>query len=142
MYEYKVKVVHVVDGDTIDVDIDLGFKTVLTKRRIRLYGIDTPESRTRNKEEKRRGLISKKYILLKCPIGEYIILKSHGVGKYGRILGELFEYNNIDSSHRSINQEMCDEGYAVPYFGQSKEEIMKLHQANKQILIKKGLLDA
>jgi len=142
MYEYKVKVVHIVDGDTIDVDIDLGFKTILTKRRIRLYGIDTPESRTRNKEEKQRGLISKKYILLKCPIGEYIILKSHGVGKYGRILGELFEYNNIDSSHRSINQEMCDEGYAVPYFGQSKEEIMKLHQANKQILIKKGLLDA
>ena len=140
MYEYKVKVVHIVDGDTIDVDIDLGFKTVLTKRRIRLYGIDTPESRTRNKEEKQRGLISKKYILLKCPIGEYIILKSHGVGKYGRILGELFEYNNIDSSHRSINQELCDEGYAVPYFGQSKEEIMKLHQANKQVLIKKGLL--
>jgi micrococcal nuclease len=140
MYEYKVKVVHVVDGDTIDVDIDLGFKTVLTKRRIRLYGIDTPESRTRNKEEKQRGLISKKYILLKCPIGGYIILKSHGVGKYGRILGELFEYNNMDSPLRSINQEMCDEGYAVPYFGQSKEEIMKLHQANKQILIKKGLL--
>ena len=140
MYEYKVKVVHVVDGDTIDVDIDLGFKTILTKRRIRLYGIDTPESRTRNKEEKQRGLISKNYLLLKCPIGGYIILKSHGVGKYGRILGELFEYNNIDSSHRSINQEMCDEGYAVPYFGQSKEEIMKLHQANKQILIKKGLL--
>ena len=140
MYEYKVKVVHIVDGDTIDVDIDLGFKTILTKRRIRLYGIDTPESRTRNKEEKQRGLISKKYLLLKCPIGKYITLKSHGVGKYGRILGELFEYNNIDSSHRSINQEMCDEGYAVPYFGQSKEEIMKLHQANKQILIKKGLL--
>ena len=69
MYEYKVKVVHIVDGDTIDVDIDLGFKTVLTKRRIRLYGIDTPESRTRNKEEKQRGLISKKYLLLKCPIG-------------------------------------------------------------------------
>jgi len=140
MYEYKVKVVHIVDGDTIDVDIDLGFKTILTKRRIRLYGIDTPESRTRNKEEKRRGLISKNYLLLKCPIGGYITLKSHGVGKFGRILGELFEYNNIDSPRRSINQELCDEGYAVPYFGQSKEEIMKLHQANKQILIKKGLL--
>ena len=56
MYEYKVKVVKVIDGDTIDVDIDLGFNTVLTKRRIRLYGIDTPESRTRDKEEKQRGL--------------------------------------------------------------------------------------
>jgi micrococcal nuclease len=136
MYEYKAKVVRVIDGDTIDVDIDLGFSTVLQKRRIRLYGIDTPESRTRDKEEKKRGIISKKYLLLKCPIGGYITLKSHGVGKFGRILGELFEYNTDES----INQEMCDEGYAVPYFGQSKEEIKKLHQANKQILIEKGLL--
>ena len=59
MYEYKVKVVRVIDGDTIDVDIDLGFNTTLTKKRIRLYGMDTPESRTRDKEEKQRGLLSK-----------------------------------------------------------------------------------
>jgi micrococcal nuclease len=139
MYEYKVKVVKVIDGDTIDVDIDLGFNTTLTKKRIRLYGIDTPESRTRDKEEKKRGLISKKYLLLKCPIGEYVILKSHGIGKFGRILGELFEYNKHEDTV-SINQEMCDEGYAAPYFGQSKEEIRDIHQANKQILIEKGLL--
>jgi len=139
MYEYKVKVVRVIDGDTIDVDIDLGFSTVLTKRRIRLYGIDTPESRTRDKEEKKRGIISKNYLLLKCPIGEYVTLKSHGVGKFGRILGELFEYNKHEDTV-SINQEMCDEGYAAPYFGQSKEEIKKIHQANKLILIEKGLL--
>ena len=139
MYEYKVKVVKVIDGDTIDVDIDLGFNTTLTKKRIRLYGIDTPESRTRDKEEKKRGLISKKYLLLKCPIGEYVILKSHGIGKFGRILGELFEYNKHEDTV-SINQEMCDEGYAAPYFGQSKEEIREIHQANKLILIEKGLL--
>jgi micrococcal nuclease len=139
MYEYKVKVVKVIDGDTIDVDIDLGFNTTLTKKRIRLYGIDTPESRTRDKEEKKRGLISKKYLLLKCPIGEYVTLKSHGVGKFGRILGELFEYNKHEDTV-SINQEMCDEGYAAPYFGQSKEEIKEIHQANKLILIRKGLL--
>ncbi len=139
MYEYKVKVVKVIDGDTIDVDIDLGFGTVLTKRRIRLYGIDTPESRTRDKEEKQRGLLSKNYLLLKCPIGGYVTLKSHGVGKFGRILGELFEYNKHEDTV-SINQEMCDEGYAAPYFGQSKEEIRDIHQANKQILIEKGLL--
>ena len=139
MYEYKVKVVKVIDGDTIDVDIDLGFNTVLTKRRIRLYGIDTPESRTRDKEEKQRGLLSKKYLLLKCPIGEYITLKSHGVGKFGRILGELFEYNKYEDSI-SINQEMCDEAYAAPYFGQSKEDIKQLHLENKQKLISRGLL--
>jgi len=139
MYEYKVKVVKVIDGDTIDVDIDLGFGTVLTKRRIRLYGIDTPESRTRDKEEKQRGLLSKNYLLLKCPIGGYVTLKSHGVGKFGRILGELFEYNKHEDT-MSINQEMCNEGYAAPYFGQSKEEIKEIHQANKQILIEKGLL--
>ena len=139
MYEYKVKVVRVIDGDTIDVDIDLGFNTTLTKKRIRLYGMDTPESRTRDKEEKQRGLLSKNYLLLKCPIGGYVILKSHGVGKYGRILGELFEYNKHEDTV-SINQEMCDEGYAAPYFGQSKEEIREIHQANKLILIEKGLL--
>jgi len=139
MYEYKVKVLKVIDGDTIDVDIDLGFNTTLTKKRIRLYGIDTPESRTRNKEEKQRGLLSKNYLLLKCPIGEYVTLKSHGVGKFGRILGELFEYNKQEATI-SINQEMCNEGYAAPYFGQSKEEIQEIHQANKQILIEKGLL--
>jgi len=139
MYEYKVKVVKVIDGDTIDVDIDLGFKTILTKRRVRLYGIDTPESRTRDKEEKQRGLLSKKHLLLKCPIGGYVTLKSHGVGKFGRILGELFEYNKHEDS-LSINQQMCDEAYAAPYFGQSKEDIKEIHQANRLILIRKGLL--
>tara|TARA_R110002167_G_C12578756_1_gene643252 strand:+ start:367 stop:786 length:420 start_codon:yes stop_codon:yes gene_type:complete len=139
MYEYKVKVVKVIDGDTIDVDIDLGFKTILTKRRVRLYGIDTPESRTRDKEEKQRGLLSKKHLLLKCPIGGYVTLKSHGVGKFGRILGELFEYNKHEDS-LSINQQMCDEAYAAPYFGQSKEDIKEIHQANRLILIQKGLL--
>ena len=139
MYEYNVKVLRVIDGDTIDVDIDLGFDTTLTKKRIRLYGIDTPESRTRDKEEKVRGLLSKEHLLLKCPIGGYVTLKSHGVGKFGRILGELFEYNKHEDS-LSINQQMCDEAYAAPYFGQSKEEIKEIHQANRLILIRKGLL--
>ena len=182
MYEYNVKVLRVIDGDTIDVDIDLGFSTVLKKKRIRLYGIDTPESRTRDKEEKVRGFLSKNYLLLKCPIGEYITLKSHGVGKFGRILGELFEYNKYEDKKRgiisknylltkcpigkyirlkshgvgkfgrilgelfeynetsSINDEMCNEAYAVPYHGQSKEEIKQLHLENRQKLISKGLL--
>lgn len=136
MYQYNVKVVRIIDGDTIDVDVDLGFKTVLVKQRVRLYGIDTPESRTRDKEEKKRGLISKEYLISKCPVGSNIMLQSHERGKFGRILGELFEYNKTES----INKEMCREGYAVPYHGQSKESLRELHQANKQILIEKGLL--
>jgi|TARA_R110000796_G_scaffold245427_1_gene369658 micrococcal nuclease len=136
MYQYNVKVVRVIDGDTIDVDVDLGFKTVLVKQRVRLYGIDTPESRTRDKEEKKRGLISKEYLISKCPVGSNIMLQSHERGKFGRILGEIFEYNKTES----INKEMCREGYAVPYYGQSKESLQELHQANKQILIEKGIL--
>jgi micrococcal nuclease len=136
MYEYNVTVIKIIDGDTIDVDIDLGFKTVLRKQRIRLFGMDTPESRTRDKEEKKRGLLSKEYLTSKCPIGSTIRLRSHGKGKFGRILGEIFEYNK----ETSINDEMCNEGYAVPYHGQSKEDLAELHQANKQILIAKGLL--
>ena len=136
MYEYKVTVIKIIDGDTIDVDIDLGFNTILKKQRIRLFGIDTPESRTRDKEEKKRGLLSKEYLTSKCPVGSTIRLRSHERGKFGRILGEIFEYNKSTS----INDEMVAEGYAAHYFGQSKEDIAELHQANNQILIAKGLL--
>ena len=69
MYEYFCEVTRIVDGDTLDVDIDLGFATKLTKQRIRMLGIDTPESRTRDLEEKARGLLSKKYLLDSCPVG-------------------------------------------------------------------------
>ena len=136
MYEYKATVIKIIDGDTIDVDIHLGFDIMLRKQRISLYGIDCPESRTRNLEEKQRGLLSKGYLLDKIPVGTDIKLKSKERGKFGRILGEIFEYNKTIS----INKAMCDEGYAVPYEGQGKEELKELHQANKQILIAKGLL--
>jgi micrococcal nuclease len=137
MYQYKAKVVKVIDGDTIDVDIDLGFSVILAKQRIRLYGIDTPESRTRNKEEKVRGLLSKEFVISKSPVGSYIRLVSHGKGKFGRILGELYE---LDNDLVSINQQMCDEAYAVPYFGQSKDDLKALHAVNRDILIEKGVL--
>ena len=137
MYQYKAKVVKVIDGDTIDVDIDLGFSVILAKQRIRFYGIDTPESRTRNKEEKVRGLLSKEFVISKSPVGSYIKLVSHGKGKFGRILGELYE---LDNDLVSINQQMCDEAYAVPYFGQSKDDLKALHAVNRDILIEKGVL--
>ena len=136
MYEYKATVTRVIDGDTIDVDIHLGFDVVLSKQRIRLYGIDTPESRTRNKEEKIRGLISKDYVKDNCYVGSTIRLQSKERGKFGRILGVIYK----DGDTISINQKMIEEGFAVPYTGGNKEELDALHEANKQKLIAKGLL--
>ena len=136
MYEYYCEVVRIIDGDTIDVDIDLGFSTKLTKQRIRMLGIDTPESRTRDKEEKIRGLLSKKALYDYCPVGSNIRLVSHGKGKFGRILGEIF----TPEGEVSINKQMCEEGFAVEYYGGNKDELVAKHQANKEILIAKGLL--
>ena len=138
MYEYKVTIDRIIDGDTLDVDINLGFAVLLAKKRVRLYGIDTPESRTRNLEEKSRGLLSKRFLSLQCPVGSSAKLISHDIGKFGRILGELFEYNT--NNEVSINQVMCDEGFAVPYFGGNKDKLEELHIANKAKLINRGLL--
>lgn len=136
MYEYKAIVTRVIDGDTIDVDIQLGFDVVLSKQRIRLFGIDTPESRTRDKEEKIRGLISKNYVKENCYVGSTIRLQSKERGKFGRILGVIYK----DGDNISMNQKMIEEGYAVPYTGGNKAELDALHEANKQKLIEKGLL--
>ena len=136
MYEYRCKILRIVDGDTIDVDIDLGFGTWMHKERVRLVGIDTPESRTRDKEEKRFGLLSKQYLKTHYPVGSMAVLRTHKdkTGKFGRILGE-FIYDKT-----TINQKMVDEGYAVVYNGQSKDDIQKMHLANRKRLIKEGKL--
>ena len=136
MYQYICTVTKIIDGDTLDVDIDLGFSVKLTKQRIRMLGIDTPESRTRNLEEKKRGLLSKAYLASKCPVGSRVKLTSHDKGKFGRILGEIFEME----SEVSINKIMCDEGYAVEYYGGNKDALEGLHEINKQKLIDKGVL--
>ena len=136
MYQYNCTVTKIIDGDTLDVDIDLGFSVKLTKQRIRMMGIDTPESRTRNLEEKKRGLISKQYLLDKCHIGSTIRLVSHDKGKFGRILGSIY----TEASAQSINKIMCDEGFAVEYYGGNKDDLEEQHQINKQKLIDKGLL--
>jgi micrococcal nuclease len=136
MYEYYCEVTKIIDGDTLDVDIDLGFATKLTKQRIRMLGIDTPESRTRDLEEKSRGLLSKEFLINLCPIGSKIRLRSHGKGKFGRILGEIF----TPEGEVSINKQMCDEGYAVEYYGGSKDELSAKHQSNKEKLIAKGII--
>ncbi len=113
-FTYKAEVTRVVDGDTIDVELDLGF-SILMRARVRLLGIDTPESRTRDLEEKKRGLAAKDRV--KCLLEEcdHIELKSHGVGKYGRCLGEISL--PIDGELCSLNQLLISEGHAVAYFG-------------------------
>ena len=137
MYEYKAEVTRVIDGDTIDANIWLGFDVVLPSQRIRLFGIDTPESRTRNKEEKIRGLLSKQHMQDMCPKGHTIRLESKDRGKFGRILGIIYQM----SEDISINQKMCDDGYAVPYYGGNKDGLEELHMANKQKLIQLGVLE-
>ena len=136
-FSYRVKeVTRIVDGDTIDVIIDLGFD-IMYKSRVRLFGIDTPESRTSNKEEKIRGLLSKNFLKEHLKSNSKIIIKTHKgeeTGKFGRILGEIF----IDGIN--INQKMCDEGYAVAYYGQNKQLVESAHEANKQKLIAAGIL--
>ena len=130
MYEYKCKMVRVVDGDTVDVDIDLGFGVWLRKQRIRMYGIDTPESRTSDKVEKVYGKAATEF-LKKWTNAGHLVLKTFkdGKGKYGRILGELW----YEDTH-NINQILVDNHHAVRYHGQSKEEIAEEHLANREKL--------
>lgn len=136
MYEYNCTVNRVVDGDTIDVTLDLGF-SVLYKSRVRLYGIDTPESRTRDKDEKVRGLLSKDF-LKNAIAGGKVVLKTKlkdSRGKFGRVLAEVWV------NDQNINQNMVEENHAVAYFGQSKDDVEQEHLVNRQKLIDKGLFD-
>jgi len=135
MYEYRVKVVKIVDGDTVDVDIDLGFGVWLKKERIRMFGIDTPESRTRDLDEKKYGLMAKDYITKLLDDEGGIVLKTRkdAEGKYGRILGEL--WRTTDFADTSINDLMIKNHHAVSYHGQSKEDIAEQHIKNRDLVV-------
>ena len=119
MFEYYVKKVSkVVDGDTIDVDIDLGFDISFSSR-VRLAGIDTPESRTADKMEKALGLEAKAYLKNQIESAKTVVIKTEKMDsseKYGRILGWVF----LDGSNISINEQMISEGYAWGYMGETK----------------------
>ena len=122
MYKYNAKLDRVVDGDTVDALVDLGFDT-WKKVRIRMMGMNAPESRTRDLEEKARGLAAKERlveILLLENEGEFI-LQSHGVGKYGRCLGEIYVENTYNDNPNlpeiSVNRILINEGHAVEYHG-------------------------
>ena len=134
MYEYTCTVTRVVDGDTIDVILDLGF-SILHKCRVRLYGIDTPESRTRDKDEKVRGKLAAKFLEDSINNGTKVILRSKlkdSKGKYGRVLGEVI----VDDIN--INELMVKKYLAVAYTGQNKGDIIIEHFKNKQKLIELG----
>ena len=137
MYEYSCKVERVVDGDTIDVVLDLGFD-ILHKCRVRLYGIDTPESRTRNLDEKARGKMASAFLSEAINTGKQVVIQTKlkdSKGKYGRVLGDVV----VDDVN--INQQMVDKHLAVKYFGQSKEDVESEHLKNRQILIDNGTFE-
>jgi micrococcal nuclease len=129
MYEYNCKIVRVVDGDTVDVDIDLGFNHWLHNERIRLYGIDTPECRTRDAEEKKYGLMAKKFVEQCLHKGGTYVLTTREKDKFGRYLGVI-----MLGGRTSINAALVSEHLAVPYSGQNKEDIAQQHLINREKL--------
>jgi micrococcal nuclease len=135
MYEYNCKIVRVVDGDTVDVDVDLGWSTFRCGERIRLYGVDTPECRSRDAEEKAAGLLAKEFVEGALHVGGTYTLITREKGKFGRYLGVI-----MLSDKTSINAALVSEHLAVPYYGQSKQAIEDAHAANYEILKEKGLL--
>ena len=139
MWTYRAKVIRVVDGDTVDVDIDLGFGIWQKNERVRIMGIDTPESRTRNKVEKKFGLAAK--AKLQSLLGKDTVLKTtinkKGVdmkGKFGRVLGDFL------IEDKSVATIMCETGHAVAYFGGNKDELRAKHMANRQKLVAEGVV--
>ena len=133
MYEYKCNITRVVDGDTVDAEIDCGFD-IIYKSRIRLYGIDTPESRTRNLDEKARGKLASQFIKDKIAEAKLVKVKTKldKKGKFGRVLGSIIA-DDLD-----LNQTMIEKHLAVAYFGQSKNDIEAEQLVNRQKLIDLG----
>ena len=119
MFEYRSNLLKIIDGDTIDVDLDLGFSVILKKQRIRLYGINTPESRTRDLEEKRYGLAAKARLRELLEDADTITIKTaidkKARGKYGRILGTVY------ADDMNVNEKLLEEGHAIEYFGGKKQ---------------------
>jgi micrococcal nuclease len=136
MYEYAVTIKRIVDGDTVDVDIDLGFGVVLANERVRIMGIDTPESRTRDLLEKKFGLAAKQK--LKEILGKKAILKCEkydAKGKFGRILGD---FSTADG--QMATKILIETGHAVAYFGGSKDEVQAKHMVNREKLLREGVV--
>ena len=141
MYEYRAILTNVVDGDTVDVDIDLGFGIWMRDERVRIMGIDTPESRTRDKVEKVFGLASKYRV--KELLEKDMILKTFAAkdgedmkGKFGRILGDFF----VESEGKLLTEILIEEGHAVAYHGQNKDDVQAAHMENRKRLLAEGVI--
>ena len=139
MWTYRAKVVRVIDGDTVDVDIDLGFGIWQKNERVRIMGIDTPEARTRDKIEKKFGLAAK--AKLKSILGKDTVLKTtinkKGVdmkGKFGRVLGDFVD------NDKSVAKILCETGHAVAYSGGAKADVQKQHMKNRKKLVAEGVV--
>ena len=146
MYEYRANVIKVIDGDTVDVDIDLGFGIMLRDERVRIMGIDTPESRTRDLVEDIFGEAAKARV--KELLGEKVVLRTEinkngedMKGKFGRILGDFQIYDAKQDAWRILTEILIEEGHAVKYHGQNKDEVQEAHMANRQKLMEAGVID-
>ena len=138
--EYDIVVIKVVDGDTVDVDIDLGFGVTLKEERVRIMGIDTPESRTSDKVEKLFGKAASKRLNELLKQGAKLITTEDKSGedmkgKFGRILGD---FRAADG--RLVTEIMAEEGHCVPYFGGSKGDTQAQHMANRKKLLEEGIV--
>ena len=145
MYEYRAMIRRVVDGDTVDVDIDLGFGVWLKDERVRIMGIDTPESRTRDKIEKKFGKAAG--ARLKALLGKTAVLKTRVAkdgedmkGKFGRILGDFEVYYAAEDRYCLAGEILVKEGFAVLYEGQSKDDVQEQHMINRKRLIAEGVV--
>lgn len=132
MYQYKARVNRVIDGDSVVFDIDLGFDMWMKNQSVRIYGIDTPEVRTRDLDEKHRGLMAKSHVENLLSIGDIVTINTHKDrgGKFGRILAEIINIEGVD-----VGLDLLNENLAVEYYGQSKQEIKQQHLDNREILI-------
>jgi micrococcal nuclease len=142
--EYDVTVIKVVDGDTVDVDINLGFGVTLTDERVRIMGIDTPESRTSDRVEDLFGEAAKARLKELMKHGGKLITTEdkHGEdmkGKFGRILGDFY-VERYEGKKERVTDILIEEGHAVAYFGGSKEEVQMKHMANRAKLLREGIV--
>lgn len=139
MYEYGATLDRVVDGDTVDLNIDLGFDIWMNGKRVRLNGIDTPEKRTRDLLEKVFGNIASDYVSDKLINADRIVVRTTldgNLDKYGRLLGDIW----VDNDVISINEQLIKRRYAVAYKGQNKSLIEDEHINNRNYLIENGLV--
>lgn len=132
---YNATVVRIVDGDTLRLNIDLGFHTILKNQSVRLTGVDAPETRSKDPKTKAAGLAAEKALSGFVEEGSKVVVRTllDDEGKYGRILGTIFIENGTN-----INKFLIDNNYAVEYSGQSREERAVLHEKNYEILLERG----